>query len=230
MSARAALTRQQSRAIDQVASEQFHIPGVILMENAGRGTAEILLDRQPRKVLICCGPGNNGGDGFVIARHLDLHQVPITIALFCPRQRLKGDALINFRIVEAAGLEILDCSGGTNWEPFDQALSEADWVVDALLGTGVTSPPREPVATAIRRISTAPARVLAVDVPSGLDCDTGQPHDPAIVADVTVTFVTTKAAYDRPEAQRMLGELHVVDIGTPRAVLEKALPPSPPAR
>ncbi len=223
MTARAALTREQSRAVDQLAAEKYHIPGVILMENAGRGSAELLTAQAPKQVLIACGPGNNGGDGYVIARHLDLAQVSVKIALFCARERIKGDALINFKIAEAAGIEIIDCSNEPLSAEFETALAEADWVVDALLGTGVTSAPREPIAAAIRAINASPARVLAIDIPSGLDCDTGQPNEPTTQANLTATFVTPKPGYEQETARPYVGEVHVIDIGTPRKLLKEVL-------
>lgn len=223
MSDRPMLTRQQSRAVDVLAAEKYHIPGVILMENAGRGSAELLLSRSPASVLICCGPGNNGGDGYVIARHLDLLGVPVKVALFCPRDRIHGDALINFTIIEAAGIEILDFADEPLCQWFSPRLQETDWVIDALLGTGVTSPPREPIASAIRQINASDTQVLAIDIPSGLDCDTGQPNDPTIEADFTATFVTSKPGYAKPSAQPYVGEIHIVDIGTPQALLHEVL-------
>ncbi|MEW4562652.1 NAD(P)H-hydrate epimerase [Bremerella sp. JC770] len=221
MSDRPVLTREQSRAVDVLAAEKYHIPGVILMENAGRGCTELLAQRQPQHVLICCGPGNNGGDGYVIARHLDLLGVSVTVALFCERSRIRGDALINFNILEAAGIEILDFADEPLCPTFGQQLAKADWVVDAMLGTGVTSSPREPIASAIRRVNAAEAHVMAIDIPSGLDCDSGQPNDPTIEADFTATFVTSKPGYAKPAAQAYVGEVHVVDIGTPQALLRE---------
>ncbi|RCS42184.1 NAD(P)H-hydrate epimerase [Bremerella cremea] len=223
MTFRPPLSREQSRAVDQLAADKYHIPGVILMENAGRGCAELLIAQAPKQVLIACGPGNNGGDGYVIARHLDLAGIAVKIALFCPRERIKGDALINFRIVEAAGIEILDCSDEPLSADFAAALSEADWVVDALLGTGVTSAPREPIASAIGAINASSSGVLAIDIPSGLDCDTGQPHDPTIEAHLTATFVTPKPGYEQETAKPFVGEVHVLDIGTPRKLLAEVL-------
>ncbi|MFN3153425.1 NAD(P)H-hydrate epimerase [Bremerella sp.] len=221
MSDRPLLTREQSRAVDVLAAEKYHIPGVILMENAGRGSAELLLARQPKQVLICCGPGNNGGDGYVIARHLDLAGVPVKVALLCPRDRIQGDALINFTIIEAAGIEILDFADEPLCPSFEEQLDQADWVIDAMLGTGVTSPPREPIASAIHQINASAAQVMAIDIPSGLDCDEGEPNEPTIVADFTATFVTSKPGYAKPSAEPYLGEVHIVDIGTPRALLRE---------
>ena len=221
MSPRPSLSREQSRAVDQLAADKYHIPGVILMENAGRGCAQLLAGQGPKQVLICCGPGNNGGDGYVIARHLDLAGIAVKVALFCPQDRIQGDALINFRILEPAGIELLDCSEEPLSDGFQVALDEADWVVDAMLGTGVTSPPREPIASAVRAINAAEAGILAIDIPSGLDCDTGEPNEPTIQADLTATFVTPKPGYGKEAAQAYVGELHVIDIGTPRKLLDE---------
>lgn len=221
MNDRPILTRQQSRAVDALAATKYHIPGVILMENAGRGSAELLVARNPSNVLICCGAGNNGGDGFVIARHLDLLGVPVKVALLCTRDRIQGDALINFTILQAAGIEILDFADEPLCQWFAARLHESDWVVDAMLGTGVTSPPREPIASAIRQINASSAQVMAIDIPSGLDCDTGQPNDPTIKADFTATFVTSKPGYEKASAQPYVGEVQVVDIGTPQAMLRE---------
>lgn len=221
MPARPPLSREQSRAVDQLAADKYHIPGVILMENAGRGCAQLLAAQGPKQVLICCGPGNNGGDGYVIARHLDLAGIAVKVALFCPRDRIQGDALVNFQILEPAGIERLDCAEAPLSGAFQEALSEADWVIDAMLGTGVTSPPREPIASAIQSINAAKAGVLAIDIPSGLDCDTGKPNEPTIQADLTATFVTPKPGYTQEEAQPYVGEVHVIDIGTPRKLLDE---------
>lgn len=224
MTSRPPLSREQSRQVDVLAAEKYHMPGVILMENAGRGAAEVLREQKPQRVLVCCGPGNNGGDGYVIARHLDLHGVEVKIALFAPRDRISGDAAVNFAIVEASTVEILDFADGENLGLFDEQLNQVDWVVDAMLGTGVTSAPREPIASVIRRINASVAKVLAVDIPSGLNCDTGEPNEPTIEADLTATFVTPKIGYSQETAKRYLGELHVIDIGTPSALLREIIP------
>src|SRR6266566_4877690 len=101
------LTRAQVRELDRRAIEEYGVPGIVLMENAGRGAAELLLALGARgPVVICCGKGNNGGDGFVIARHLDNHGIPVRILLFAPPEDLSGDAAINYRIVERSRLPI----------------------------------------------------------------------------------------------------------------------------
>jgi NAD(P)H-hydrate epimerase len=181
------------------------------MENAGRGAAEMLLGLGVRgTVAICCGKGNNGGDGLVIARHLDLHKFPVRVHLTVPPNELTGDAAVNCHIVERSGIPIV--SGM-------QGLENADWIVDALLGTGLAGAVRQPFLTAIEMINRQSRKVLAVDIPSGLDCDTGKPLGTAVRADHTVTFAAPKIGFQNPAAQPWLGQVHVVDIGAPRSLI-----------
>src|SRR5207302_5011864 len=129
-------TRAEVREIDRRAIEEFGVPGVVLMENAGRGAAGVLLSLGiGGPVLICCGKGNNGGDGFVIARHLDNRGVGVRVLLFARPEELTGDAAINFRIIERSGLPIV-----IQPDPAALAgeLAPTAWVVDALFGTGLT--------------------------------------------------------------------------------------------
>src|SRR5947208_6172474 len=166
----ASITRNQVRELDRRAIEEFGVPGVVLMENAGRGAAEVLLRLGVTgRVVVCCGKGNNGGDGFVIARHLDNHGVAVRVLYFGKPEALTGDAAINFEIVRRSGLPLTVFSETV--PALD--LADAEWVVDALLGTGVTGPARPPLDRVIAAINAGGAKVLAVDVPSGLDCDTG---------------------------------------------------------
>jgi NAD(P)H-hydrate epimerase len=211
------LTRAQVREVDRRAIEDFGVPGVVLMENAGRGAASVLLELGASgPVVICCGKGNNGGDGFVIARHLDNHGVVVRILLFAKPNDLTGDAQTNFRIVEKSGLTIAILP-----EPAEvtRALAAASWIVDALFGTGLGGPVRPPYDGVIEAVNASGKPVLAVDLPSGLDCDTGFPMGPTVRAGHTVTFVEPKAGFANPEAREWLGEVHVVDIGAPRAAL-----------
>jgi len=223
MTSRPPLTREQSRKVDQLAIEQFLIPGAVLMENAGRGCAELIhaLKPQPRNVLICCGPGNNGGDGYVIARHLDLLGISVEVMRFCDEDRIGGDAQINYQILQRASFTIVDGTAADSQNRLADALDRADLVVDALLGTGVTSAPREPIAGAIRQINDHKRKVVAIDTPSGLDCDSGQPNDPTIQAEITATMVSPKIGFQAASAQPFVGQLHVIDIGTPRSLLDQ---------
>ncbi|MGE3780953.1 MAG: NAD(P)H-hydrate epimerase, partial [Pirellulaceae bacterium] len=187
------LSREEVRDIARRAIEEYGMPGVVLMENAGRGTAELLVRLGCRgPVAVFAGKGNNGGDGFVIARHLDNHDIPVKILLLCRPGEIAGDAAINFRIVEAAGLSIHVAADGDVNSTCLRELAGTEWIVDSLLGTGTRGEVREPFVTAIRHINGAPARVLAVDLPSGLNCDTGRPLGACVKAEHTATFVARK--------------------------------------
>jgi NAD(P)H-hydrate epimerase len=215
------LSREQVRAIDRRAIEEFGVPGVVLMENAGRGAAEVLLSLGARgPVVVCCGKGNNGGDGFVIARHLDNRGVPVRVLLFTRPEALTGDAAINCEIVRRSAISFDVRDGATvDGEALRRELAAAEWVVDALFGTGLAGPVRAPFDAVIAAINASGAKVLAVDIPSGLDCDSGQPLGATVRADHTVTFVAQKLGFAQPAARECVGQVHVADIGAPRAAL-----------
>ncbi len=215
------LNREQARALDRKVIEEGGVPGVVLMENAGRGAAELLLRLGAKgMVLVCCGKGNNGGDGFVIARWLDNAGVAVRVLLFARPEDLRGDAAIMYRIIERGGppIEILS-SSDSDETSLRRELETAEWVVDALFGSGLQGPVRPPFDKIIEAINASGARVLAVDIPSGLDADTGQPQGPTIRARHTATIVAAKKGFARPEAAAWLGQVHVIDMGAPRRLL-----------
>jgi NAD(P)H-hydrate epimerase len=214
------LTRDEVRDIDRRAIEELGLPGIVLMENAGRGAAELLITLGiDGPVNVVAGKGNNGGDGFVIARHLANHGFDARVLLFADPHELAGDALTNYRILEAAGMPPVNSTeaGTTGCE---NALRSGAWIVDSLLGTGTRGAVREPFATVIEQINAAGVRVFAVDLPSGLDCDTGQPLGPCVRAEHTATFVAPKRGFDAPGAAAYTGQIHIVDIGVPRSLLQ----------
>lgn len=213
------LTRAEVRDVDRRAIEQFGLPGVVLMENAGRNAAAVLLATGVTgRVVICCGKGNNGGDGFVIARHLDNAGVDVRVLLACDPAEYQGDAAINLQVIQSARLPLCRIPT-TALDEWMHELQAAEWIVDALLGTGLTGTVREPYLTAINAINAAGRKVLAVDLPSGLDADTGQPLGTCIRATRTVTFVGRKIGFNQPGADAWTGPVNVVDIGVPRALL-----------
>jgi NAD(P)H-hydrate epimerase len=220
------LSRDEVRALDRRAIEEFGVPGVVLMENAGRGTAELLLSLGVHgPVAVCCGKGNNGGDGFVIARHLDNHHVPVRVLLFCRPDDLTGDAAVNYRIIDRTGLPVVVHAGPSVDEAaLRRELAAAEWVVDALFGSGLSGPVRPPFDRVIAAVNDSPARVLAVDIPSGLDCDTGLPLGAAVRAHHTATIAALKKGFAQPAAREWLGQVHVIDMGAPRSLL--AEPPA----
>lgn len=220
------LSRDEVREVDRVAIEEFELPGVVLMENAGRGTVDVLLEHAVRgRVVVCCGKGNNGGDGFVIARHLENRGCDVRVLLFADPGELTADAAINRRVLQHAGTPVRVFAGSVEPRELDAEFQAAGWIVDALLGTGVQGRVRAPFDTVIDRINAARAKVLAVDLPSGLDCDTGEPLGACVQAELTATFVARKQGFDNPEADEFTGEVHVVDIGVPRRVLERQMRP-----
>jgi NAD(P)H-hydrate epimerase len=179
-------------------------------------------------VVVCCGPGNNGGDGFVIARHLDLAGVRVRVLLFArpagPRNgELAGDAAVNFRILTRIGLAP-EVWAEIDEEKLRQELAAADWVVDALFGSGLRGAVRAPLDRVIQAINASQKRVLAVDIPSGLDSDTGRPLGATVRASHTATVVAPKKGFLEPEAREWVGEVHVVDMGVPRRLLQPGRP------
>lgn len=215
------LTRAQMRELDRRAIEQYHIPGIVLMENAARSVTDVargMLRREGlRSALILCGGGNNGGDGLAIARHLYNRGTPVFIGLATDPTKFDGDALINWRIAAAMSL------------PYAPATPELiqnhsrDLIVDAIFGTGLSEAPREPFPEIAAAINDDTGVVLSVDVPSGLDCDTGNPLGACVRAKVTVTFVAEKVGFSDPFAKRFLGDVVVSDIGCPPQLLEAVL-------
>ncbi|QDT45932.1 Bifunctional NAD(P)H-hydrate repair enzyme Nnr [Gimesia alba] len=218
------LSRAEVRSVDQRTIEEFGLPGVALMENAGRGVFELLLSlKVTGPVKICAGKGNNGGDGFVIARHLDNAGIPVQIFLLADPEHLTGDAAINYQVASRMGIPIQSDPVLSDPDALRTFLSDADWIVDAFLGTGVQGTIRPPFTTAIQIVNQAAGNKLAVDLPSGLDCDTGLSLGDCIIAAQTATFVAEKKGFAIPESKQFTGAVHVVDIGAPRQIITELL-------
>ena len=219
------LNREQVRRVDRLAIERYGMTGLVLMENAGRGAAELiaglgLANGDPRRpIVIGCGPGNNGGDGLVIARHLDNCGLAVRLLLFGDVAKLTPDAKANYEIARLAGLPIEAFAAPLDPTQLAASLSGATCLVDALLGTGSHGEPRPPFDRVIETFNAHGVPIVAIDVPSGLDCDTGAAASRTIRAVHTITFVAAKPGFLVPEAAPYVGRLHVVDIGVPRALL-----------
>jgi len=213
------MSREQVRAVDSWAIEQIGVPGVVLMENAGRNCAELvcekLADVDNPRVCIFCGTGNNGGDGYVIARHLLNAGIRTEVVLCGDRRKVRGDAQINLEILERLGhtAELLDPAETSAGRRVAALAADADMVVDALFGTGLQGELSEPYRLLIEAINALRRPVLAVDIPSGLDCDTGEPLGAAIRAAYTVTFVAVKKGFVGSAAAEYTGDLYVASIG-----------------
>ncbi len=212
-------TREIVREIDRRTIEEFGIPGLILMENAGRATADVLLEEFPfaQKVAVFAGGGNNGGDGFVVARHLMCQGIDVTTYVASDPGKYRGDALTNFRALKNIGGEIVELKNST------RKYRDADVIVDALFGTGLDRNVEGFYKKVIEFINTRPAPRVAVDVPSGLDANKGFPLGAAVKADVTVTYVLPKIGISIYPGLDYAGKIYVADITTPK-FLESAIP------
>lgn len=220
---RAPLTRHWVRKIDRRAIDDYGMSGLVLMENAARGAVDVLLQQCPhlQSVAIVCGKGNNAGDGFAMARHLDNRGVPdVRVLLMIDPAELMGDALVNFQIISRF-IPYSVFGRDFDLSSIDDVLSAPECIVDAILGTGATGDPRPPLSDVIPILNRYPCMKFAVDVPSGLDCDTGRASPTTFRADHTVTFVSAKPGLLVPEAQQVVGALHVVDIGVPRVLIDE---------
>lgn len=219
-----ALNRRQSRSIDQRAVDEYGMHSLLLMENAGRGLADVIEPLRPAgTVVICCGGGNNGGDGFVLARHLDLRNMPVKVLLFAQPEKLRGDAAANYRTLALSDVPIDVFGQHQHPMPLAQACGGAGLIVDALLGTGATGDPRPPLDAVIDQLNDLPIDILAVDIPSGLDCDTGEPSAHTIRASNTCTFVAMKVGFLARGAADFTGQVRVLDIGAPRKLVDDVL-------
>jgi len=197
------------------------------MENAGRAASEHILARLAGSggpVAILCGGGNNGGDGYVVARHLSIAGVRVELFSTVPAGKLRGDARLNREIVDRMGLSV---SGDA------RSLGDAALYVDALFGTGFAGEVRPDLVRWIEALNLASERsaapVVALDLPSGLDCDLGTPANACVRADLTVTFVARKAGMALPESEAWTGEVVVAGIGAPEAAIRAALTEIPSA-
>ncbi|MFQ5495317.1 MAG: NAD(P)H-hydrate epimerase [Phycisphaerae bacterium] len=221
-----ALTRDQVRRVDQLAIERYGIAGVVLMENAGRGAAGVIRANfgDGGAAVILCGAGNNGGDGLVIARHLHNAGWTVRTALAGNAERMTPDARINHDIVRAMGLEIRAVPDARAVEVIVETIQPREIVVDALLGTGFRGAVRQPLADLIGGINGVDKRaVVAIDVPSGLDCDSGAASNATVRADLTITFVAPKIGFCHDAAASYVGRVEVVGIGAPRELLDEVL-------
>lgn len=218
------LSRHWSRQIDERAISEYGMSGLVLMENAGRGCADLMEQLGiGGRVVICCGRGNNAGDGFVIARHLELRGHAVQVLLWSDPEQLRGDAAHNCRILQCSGTPMVQCERPNEVGWLEKELAGADWIVDSLLGTGSTGSPRPPLDMVIDVLNRIRAKKFAVDLPSGLDCDTGVPSPNTFRADHTATFVASKLGFRSPIAGKFLGTVHVLDIGAPRKLVDEIL-------
>ncbi len=219
------VTADEMRAMDHEAIANRGIPGYELMDAAGHGVAEVILehfsDLEDAPVVILAGRGNNGGDGFVAARALKERELrPVVILVGARPEELAGDAAQAYRDWTAAKGETLVASDGAGWEDARGELEDAELIVDALLGTGSRGAPRGLVAQVVEELELLDTPIVAIDIPTGLDADTGEAEGVCVHADLTVTMALPKRGHFLYPGRSFSGELRWVDIGIPEDVLD----------
>jgi len=218
------VTAQEMKEIDQKAILEFKIPGIVLMENAGRRVVEGVLEKldgmQGRTVTIFAGKGNNGGDGLVAARHLFNMGVDVKVLLLENPDNITGDAAINLEIWKRMGQKVYAISQKDDFNAVRLFLVKTDLVVDAIYGTGFKGKLKDYVGRIIESINASQKPVVAVDLPSGLEADTGNVNGPCIRASLTVTFGLPKIGLLLEPGAGFTGDLRVMDISLPISLLE----------
>ncbi|RPI61119.1 MAG: NAD(P)H-hydrate epimerase [Planctomycetaceae bacterium] len=234
-----ALSREQVRMIDRLAIERYGVSGLVLMENAGRNASdaiEKILERDGlakglscsisggelhpsdalagRRIAVVAGTGNNGGDGFVVARHLAMRGAAVVTFIVAPAENIAGDAAANLAILRHLQHDVRQIAAG-ELRGLAGQLRPFDLIVDAIGGTGICGQLRSDMATSVEQVNSTGLPIIAIDIPTGLDCDTGQPLGPTIRAAMTVTFVACKIGFDSPQASQYTGTVAVADIGIP---------------
>jgi len=219
-------TAKQMASLDAAAINEIGIPGLVLMENAGRSTVEAAVERfgDPRgkPVAVFVGPGNNGGDGLVIARHLHQRGAEVRVFLLADEDRMKGDAAVNLAIVKNLALPLHRCATVEKLAAVKDEAARCQLVIDALFGTGLQRDVTGHFAAAVDHMNLLPAPVVAVDLPSGLDADRGQALGTAVQASLTVTFGLVKPGHLLYPGRDLCGTLRVVDIGIPASIVQQA--------
>jgi NAD(P)H-hydrate epimerase len=225
------VTAAEMQEMDRQAIETHGIPGLELMENAGRGATEVLLDQFAGTIKtgvgIICGKGNNGGDGFVIARYLVDRRIDVTVYLLAKATQVKGDAAANLKRLAALKVPVIEIPDEDSFSKIKSDLCRFDLLVDAILGTGLTSDVRgffKTVINFINNLNRSGIPVFAVDMPSGLNSDTGQPCGTCIQAQGTATFALAKIGHYTYPGAEYTGKLQIIDIGIPAPVAEAVDP------
>ena len=218
------LNARQMREADRQAIEDAGIPSIVLMENAGRQVvaaiegADAGLDFS--SVTVLAGPGNNGGDGFVVARTLHERNVAVRVGLVGHTTDVKGDARINLNILSNLGIDVVEVGDAAAWELHGTDLLDSDLLIDALFGTGVRGPLTGLAKTVVDDVNASGRLVVSVDLPSGLSADSAEVPGPAINATMTVALAAPKLPLVLPPAERHAGTVVIADIGIPEAIID----------
>ena len=211
------LNAEQMRNVDRRTIERFGVPSIVLMENAALAVVDAIFEHYPtiERAAIFCGTGANGGDGLAVARHLENRGVVPIVLIAGDRAKFSGDARINLEICERLNIPIYDATNDI------ERAADADVIVDAIFGTGLNRAPSGAFAEVIRAIDDMRIPVIAVDLPSGLNASSGEPFDPCVHAEVTVTFAAPKLCHVFDPAAMYCGEIIVADIAIPNVAIDE---------
>ena len=222
------VTANEMQQMDRRTIEEFGMPGMVLMENAGRGATRFLLDCFPdiekKKVGVLAGRGNNGGDGFVIARYLKQNGIAVHVYLLAEPKKVRGDAAANLAFLKPLDVPVVEIPDEASFTLIKSQMIGVDLWVDAILGTGLKSNVRGYFKTVINYINGLSKPVFAVDIPSGLNSDTGQPCGICIRAKATATFAFAKTGQMVHPGSEYTGDLKVIDIGIPPHIVAAVNP------
>jgi len=222
------VTANEMQKMDRSTIESFGLPGRILMENAGRGATHFFLehfkDAVNKKIGVIAGRGNNGGDGFVIARYLAQKGISVTVYLLSERQKVSGDAAANLKLLTPLKIPVIEMPDAETFSAHKTAMRhEAIWI-DAILGTGLRSEVKGFFRDVIDFINQTNKPVFAVDIPSGLNSDTGRPCGSCVRADATATFAFAKTGHFLFPGADYTGNLKIIDIGIPPHIANNVAP------
>src|SRR3954466_14119412 len=218
------LNSAQMREADRRTTDDIGIPSLVLMENAGRQAVAAmeamysdLLDRQ---VAVLCGRGNNGGDGFVIARTLVQRGVDVAVFLIGSVGDVRGDARTNLDILGRLGVTVVEIADSQAWELHFSEVRDCSLIVDAIFGTGLRAPVSGLIESVIADVNASGITVVSIDLPSGLSADSPEPIGESVQADTTVTLAAPKLPLVLPPGERRAGDIVIADIGLPSGVLD----------
>jgi ADP-dependent NAD(P)H-hydrate dehydratase / NAD(P)H-hydrate epimerase len=219
------LNAEQMREADRRAIQEIGIASLVLMENAGRqvvaAVESLYPDLSERRIAIVCGKGNNGGDGFVVARTLQQRGFDVSVFVIGRLTEIKGDARINLEILGRIGQTVVEVADETAWELHGAEITGHDLIIDAMFGTGLSAPLDGFFETVVGDINDAGVPIVSIDIPSGMSADTSDLIGDAIEATVTVTLAAPKLPLVLPPAEMTAGEVVIADIGIPADVIEQ---------
>src|SRR5438552_7697720 len=218
------LNSAQMREADRRTIDDIGISSLVLMENAGRQAVAAMetmySDLLERQVAVLCGRGNNGGDGFVVARTLAQRGVDVSVFLIGRVSNVRGDARINLEILGRLGLTVVEIADSQAWELHFSEVSDCTLIVDAIFGTGLNAPISGFIESVVTDVNASGIPIVAIDLPSGLSADSPEPIGPSIEAGLTVTLAAPKLPLVLPPADLRAGDIVIADIGIPAEVID----------